>query len=249
MISKKRIDLNLDAGEIPEALIDGSEEALYQIVTSVNIACGGHAGDESSMKKSVELALKYNLNIGAHPSFPDRQNFGREMMQMPPDQLVESLGNQIQSLQNVCREFGTKLTHLKPHGALYNLAAQNIQAAESIITAARISQAELLPIMGLAGSPFIGWIKKAGMSVLEEAFVDRLYEVDGTLRSRKYADALITDPQRAAQQARQIVFNKYVISVTGEKVKMHADTLCIHGDSSQALLIAQSVKNAVDYSE
>ena len=99
MISKNRIDLNLDAGEMPAALIDGSEEALYQIVSSVNIACGGHAGDESSMKKAVELAMKYNLNIGAHPSFPDRQNFGREIMQMSHDQLVDSLVGQTETLQ------------------------------------------------------------------------------------------------------------------------------------------------------
>jgi 5-oxoprolinase (ATP-hydrolysing) subunit A len=241
MILINNIDLNLDAGEIPLALDDGSEEALYQMVTSVNIACGGHAGDETSMKKAVELAMKYNLNIGAHPSFPDVQNFGRKIIQMPHNQLVASLVNQIETLQNICREFGEKLSHVKPHGALYNLAAQNFSAAQAVIDAVRILDDQLLPIIGLACSPFIDWIKQAGLPVLQEAFADRLYEADGTLRGRQHDDAVITDPMRAAQQAFQIVNEGKVIATNGEIVKIHADTLCVHGDSTNALMIAKSV--------
>lgn len=242
MISKNIIDLNLDAGEIPAALIDGSEEALYQIVSSVNIACGGHAGDESSMKKAVELAMKYNLIIGAHPSFPDRQNFGREIMQMPHDQLVDSLVGQTETLRRICSDFGAKLAHLKPHGALYNLAAGNPQTSKAIIDAVRNFDGEQLPIMGLAGSPFIDWIKQAGFPALEEAFADRYYEANGTLRSRKHHDAVINDPELAAKQAHQIVFKGRVTAITGEVVKIHADTLCVHGDSPNALWIAGAVR-------
>lgn len=242
MISKNKIDLNLDAGEIPEALINGSEEALYQLVTSVNIACGGHAGDESSMKKAVELAMKYNLNIGAHPSFPDRQNFGRTIMQMPHNQLVDSLVGQIESLRRVCGEFGVKLTHVKPHGALYNLSAQNLQTAEAIIEAVR-AFAEPLPIMALAGSPFIDTIKDAELTALEEAFADRRYEANATLRGRQHPDALIQDAEIAARQALQIVAEGKVTAVTGESIKIHADTLCVHGDTPNALLIAKSIRD------
>ena len=245
MISKNRIDLNLDAGEMPAALIDGSEEALYQIVSSVNIACGGHAGDESSMKKAVELAMKYNLNIGAHPSFPDRQNFGREIMQMSHDQLVDSLVGQTETLRRVCSEFGAKLTHLKPHGSLYNLAAGNRQTAEAIIDAVRVLAGEPLPIMGLAGSPFIDRIKQAGFPALEEAFADRYYEANGTLRSRKHHDAVIKDPDLAAGQALQIVAEGRVTAITGDVVKIHADSLCVHGDSPNALLIAGAVRDVL----
>lgn len=243
MISKNAIDLNLDAGEIPAALIDGSEEALYQIVSSVNIACGGHAGDEASMKKSVELAMKYNLNIGAHPSFPDRQNFGRTIMKMYHDELVESLVSQTESLRRICNDYGVKLSHLKPHGALYNLAAQDFRTAEAIIDAVRILGDKPLPIMGLAGSPFIDWIKQAGFSALEEAFADRRYEASGMLRSRQYDDAVIKDPDLAAVQALQIVTEGRVTAVTGEVLKIHADTLCVHGDSPNALLTAKAVRN------
>lgn len=243
MIFKNRIDLNLDAGEIPEALIDGSEEALYQIVSSVNIACGGHAGDESSMKIAVELAMKYNLNIGAHPSFPDRQNFGREMMKMSYDKLVDSLVSQTETLSRIGRDFGVKLSHLKPHGSLYNLAAQDFKTAEAIIEAVRSLGGEPLPVMGLAGSPFIDWIKQAGLPALEEAFADRHYEANGMLRSRKHPDAVIQDPDFAAQQALQIVSEGRVIAISGETVKIHADSLCVHGDSPNALLVARAVRN------
>lgn len=245
MISKNKIDLNLDGGEIPAALIDGSEEALYQIVSSVNIACGGHAGDEASMKTAVELAIKYKLNIGAHPSFPDRENFGRKIIKIPHDELVESLVNQTENLRRICREFGAKLSHLKPHGALYNLAAQDFQSAQAIIAAVRILDGDPLPIMGLASSPFIDWIKQAGLPALEEAFADRRYEANGMLRSRQHHDAVIEDPDLAARQGYQIVFEGKVIAITGEVIKIHADSLCVHGDTPNALLIAKAVRAIV----
>ncbi|MGZ3726377.1 MAG: 5-oxoprolinase subunit PxpA [Pseudobdellovibrio sp.] len=247
MISKYRIDLNLDAGEMPEALADGSEEALYQIVSSVNIACGGHAGDESSMKRAVELALKYNLNIGAHPSFPDRQNFGREILQMSHDHLVESLAEQTEALRRIVRDFGAKLSHIKPHGSLYNLAARDLNTADAIIEAVRNLGEETLPIMALAGSPFINWIKQAGLGALEEAFADRRYEADGALRGRKYPDALIKDPHVAAAQALQIVSEGKVTAITGEIVKIHADSICVHGDSPHALPMAKAVRAVFEY--
>ena len=157
--------------------------------------------------------------------------------------MVDSLVGQTETLRRICSEFGTKLTHLKPHGALYNLAAQDLQTAEAIIAAVRIFNGEPLPIMGLAGSPFIDWIKQAGFSALEEAFADRRYEANGMLRSRQHHDAVIQDPDLAARQAFQIVFERRVTAITGEVVKIHADSICVHGDSPKAMLMARAVRN------
>lgn len=240
-MKKLVIDLNLDAGESEKALQDGSEEALYQLVTSVNIACGGHAGDESTMLRSIELAIKYNLKIGAHPGFPDRDNFGRKQMHLPQPNLLESLCEQINRLQNLCTQLGSQLTHLKPHGALYNIAAVDEQTALTVIAAAKSTNSNLA-LVGLAGSPFTKWAKQRGFRTLSEAFVDRRYEPDGLLRKRQFEDALIEDPEAAAAQALQIVNQGSVTAVDGTQISVQADTLCIHGDTRNALAIARAVR-------
>ena len=244
MNSKLAIDLNLDAGEVSTALFDGSEEKLYQYVSSVNIACGGHAGDERSMRQAVRLARKYQLTVGAHPSFPDRQGFGRRPVVMDSGELKATLVDQIRALQAVCISEGLVLTHVKPHGALYNVAAEQEEIAFSVLAAVREVDPRLA-IVGLANSNFIRLIRVHGLTALEEAFADRVYEANGTLRSRQHSDALIKDPQVAAAQALQIVKQLCVRSISGELVPINADTICIHGDSENALGIAQAVHRAM----
>lgn len=238
------VDLNLDAGELPEAMADGREEALYDLVTSVNVACGGHAGDEGSMEKSVDWALKRGLRIGAHPSYPDREGFGRKVPSMDPKALIESLVAQILCLQNVCEKRGVRLTHVKPHGALYNVAARDKETARSVIDAILKVNPSLV-LVGLAESMLLGWARESGLTAMGEAFVDRRYEEDGSLRSRQYPDALILDPGLAAQQAVKLVREGSVTSVAGRNLHIRFETLCIHGDSPGALAIARAVHSAL----
>jgi UPF0271 protein len=239
-----KIDLNLDAGESPEALHDGSEEALYQWVTSVNIACGGHAGDAETMSQAVELAQKYHLAIGAHPSFPDRENFGRKILKISRDELIDSLTEQIESLKKVCQRHGVRLTHVKPHGALYNLAANDLQTSQAIITAVQRLDSSLA-VVGLAGSQFLNWSQEARVKSFAEAFPDRRYENSGSLRSRQFSDALIENSEQAAEQALQMVCNGTVKAVDGTILPIQAETLCVHGDSPNALATARAVHQAL----
>lgn len=227
------IDLNLDAGESPEALADGREASLYGLVTSVNIACGGHAGNAVTMEKAVARALEKNLNIGAHPSYPDLAGFGRTVLKLGFEPLVSSLCEQMESLIKICRNSGARLSHVKPHGALYNQAAFDRHTADAIIEAVRRTAPRAM-IVGLAGSPFLGWCEAAGFESLAEGFPDRRYESDGTLRSREFADALITDPPEVGGQAVNLV-----TSPPGGRL----DTLCIHGDSPTALQNVMAIRD------
>lgn len=225
------IDLNLDAGESQAALENGSEAALFDGVTSVNIACGGHAGTAVTMTKAVELGLERNLNIGAHPSYPDLAGFGRAAMKLSHEALVYSLCEQLENLAKICRAGGAALSHVKPHGALYNKAAHDRPTAEAIIEAVKRIDSRLA-VIGLAGSKFLEWCEAAGLRFVAEAFPDRRYEVDGRLRSRESADALITEPDEVGAQAARLVRNP-----PGGRV----ETLCIHGDSPTALMNVNAV--------
>lgn len=238
------IDLNLDAGEFKKSLEDGTEESLYRVVTSVNIACGGHAGDRETMSWAVELALQYNLKIGAHPSFADRENFGRRVLKISKEELVDSLVSQVEALRDVCRERGATLVHVKPHGALYTAAATDLEYALPVIQAVQKIDRELA-IVAMAGSPFLRWCAEHQMKVLAEAFADRMYESDGTLRKREFADAVINDPLLAAKQAVQLVRDKTVLTADGKLLKLHAQTICIHGDTEKALQIARQIHAAL----
>jgi UPF0271 protein len=242
MNSKSGMDLNLDAGESAAALADGSEEQLYKLVKTVNIACGGHAGDASTMAQAVKLAHKHGLAIGAHPSFPDRASFGRQRMNIGHAELVDSLCAQIESLRAVV---AAPLGHIKPHGALYNLAAFDEKTASAIIEAVKRVDAKMT-VVGLAGSAFLKWCSDAGLTVKGEAFVDRRYEPDGRLRAREHADALIEDAKLAGEQARAIVFSHSVTAVNGVAIPMRADTLCIHGDTKNALAVAKEVRRVLE---
>jgi UPF0271 protein len=236
----RSIDLNCDMGELPEAIADGTQEALMPSLTSVNIACGGHAGDEATMKTTIEQALRWKVAIGAHPGYPDRANFGRLNLDMPVEAIADSIFEQVRTLAGVAASCDTRIVHVKPHGALYNQAAHNAQLASAIAQGVARWSREVV-LVGLAGSPMLDVFRAAGFTVAAEAFADRRYESNGTLRARKFSDALIRDPEEAARQALNIVERGSVIAWDGSEVPVNAQTLCIHGDTSGAVQIAAEV--------
>jgi UPF0271 protein len=227
-------------GELPEAIADGTQESLMASLTSVNIACGGHAGDEHTMRTTVEQALRWKLAIGAHPGYPDRANFGRLELNLPATEVADSVYEQVRALAEVAGRCGARLAHVKPHGALYNQAVRSRELAEAIAEGvARWSRDVVL--VGLAGTPMLDVFRGAGLAVAAEAFADRRYERDGTLRPRKFEDALIRDPKAAAKQALGIAGRGVVISVDGTEVAIDAQTICIHGDTPGSPAIAAAV--------
>jgi len=238
------MDINSDMGEINRLLDDGTYEKLMNYVTSINLACGGHAGDETMMAAMVALAKDKGVNVGAHPSYPDKENFGRIDMDMDQNELLDSVRDQIQLLVDIGAENGVELTHVKPHGALYNRAVNDEGVAQTIGKA--IMQVDpSLKVMGLAGSNMLTVFKTLGLEPVGEAFADRSYESDGTLRNRKYDDALITDPDKAAFQAKNMVEGT-VISFEGKVIEMNAQTICIHSDTPNAVAIAEAVREEIN---
>jgi len=234
------MDLNCDMGELPEAIADGTQEALMPSLTSVNIACGGHAGDAQTMKTTIEQALRWKLALGAHPGYPDRRNFGRLELNLPADAVADSVFEQVRALAEVAADRGAQLVHVKPHGALYNQAVHNRDLAEAIARGVARWGLDVV-LVGLAGSPMLDVFREAGFEVAAEAFADRRYEPDGTLRSRKFEDALIRDPAEAGRQALRIVEQGMVIARGGAEVAVNAQTICIHGDTPGAPRIAATV--------
>ncbi len=236
----KHIDLNCDMGEVPEHITGGTQEALMPSLTSVNVACGGHAGDAKTMQTTIEQALRWRLSVGAHPGYPDRANFGRLELSMPADQVADSIFEQVRAFAEIAARCGVQLGHVKPHGALYNQAVRDRGLAEAIAQGvARWNRRVIL--VGLAGSPMLEVFRGAGFAVAAEAFADRRYEPDGTLRSRKFDDALIRDPAEAARQALSIVERGVVVASDGSEVALTAETICIHGDTPGAPAIAAAV--------
>jgi UPF0271 protein len=235
-----RIDLNCDMGELPEAILDGTQESLMPSLTSVNIACGGHAGDTQTIKTTIEQALRWNLVLGAHPGYPDRANFGRLELNLPAEAIADSVFEQVQALAKAAATYGARVAHVKPHGALYNQAVGNRVLAEAIAKGVGRWNRDVI-LVGLAGTSMLDVFRQAGFRVVAEAFADRRYEANGTLRARKFDDALIRDPGEAGRQALQIVERGTVTAHDGNEVPVNAQTICIHGDTPGASKIAAAV--------
>ncbi|HEV2197613.1 MAG TPA: 5-oxoprolinase subunit PxpA [Candidatus Acidoferrum sp.] len=239
-----RIDLNCDMGELPEAIADGTQQALLCSITSANVACGGHAGDERTMRTTIEQAMRARVAVGAHPGYPDRENFGRLELKMSAEAVANSIYEQVRALAEVAAKCRTKLVHVKPHGALYNQAVKNRELAEAIAKGVAKYDKSLV-LMGLAESPMLEVFREAGFAVAAEAFADRHYEADGTLRSRKFENALIRDPAEAAKQALSIAQRGIVTAHDGTEVKLTAQTICIHGDTPGSVQIAAAVAHTL----
>lgn len=240
-----RIDLNADVGELPERLIDGSEAALLRCLSSANVACGGHAGDAASMAAVARLCRELHVALGAHPSYPDRANFGRRRLPMTPAEIVDSVAAQVQKLAAIATAAGVELTHLKPHGALYHAAAEDEAVAEAVALAAA-QNSRALVLVGRAGSRGLEIYRAAGFRVAAEAFADRRYEPDGTLRARDRPGALLTDPADVAAQALSILNEGSVRTESGERCALQADTLCLHGDTPGAEHLAAALRRRLE---
>ena len=244
----KRVDLNCDMGELPEMLADGSQEALMEFVTSANVACGGHAGDEEMMRATIEQALRLGVAVGAHPGYEDRETFGRVVLNLSAEEIRDSVYRQVLALGKIAEKCGAAVVHVKPHGALYNQAAQDAGLARSIADGVARWRKDVV-LVGLAGSVMLREFRAAGFRVAAEAFADRRYEKDGNLRARKFRDALLDVPEKAAEQAVRIAEGRGVLTREGTAVEVEAQTICIHGDTPGAERIAEAVRKALEGAE
>lgn len=238
------IDLNCDTGEREELARD-VQNSLMESITSANVACGAHAGNEALMRLTLRQALAYSVAVGAHPGYPDRDNFGRLPLEMPSALLEASIADQVRDLARLAGETGVEVRYVKPHGALYNQAAEDEELARTIARAVACISRELA-LVGLAGSPALAIWKNAGFRTVAEAFADRRYEPDGSLRSRRFADALLQSPKEASEQALRIAVRHEAVARDGSIVKIEAQTLCIHGDSPGAVSMARSVRERLE---
>jgi UPF0271 protein len=234
-----KIDLNCDVGEGY-----GNDAELLSIVTSANIACGYHAGDADTMKKTVDLAIENGSGIGAHPGYRDREGFGRQVKDIFVTEIFEIITDQVEALQRITRAAGSRLQHVKPHGALYNQAAKDPLLAESIAAAVKAVDKDLI-LFGLSGSALIEAGSRAGLRTAAEIFADRTYTSDGSLTPRSKPNALISDADEAVSQVMQIIQNDCVTAVDGTTVKLNADTICIHGDGENAVAFAFAIRNSL----
>lgn len=241
----RKIDLNCDMGESYGAYRIGADEALMGWVTSANIACGYHAGDPMVMDRTVRLAIKNGVGIGAHPGFPDLLGFGRRQMQLSPEEIEHSVLYQVGALAVFARSAGAKLAHVKAHGALYNMAAKDIEMARAIVRGVARASSDLI-LVGLAGSALIEAAQEAGLRVASEGFADRAYNPDGTLRSRRLPGAVMKKPEQAAEQAVRIARDGTVVTYTGEEISLHVDTICVHGDTPTAVEIVKAIRRELE---
>ncbi len=238
------IDLNCDMGESFGAWRMGDDEALMEWVSSVNVACGFHAGDASVIRTTVELALKKDIAIGAHPGYPDLPGFGRRSLRMSPREVYDVVLYQIAALHGMVNAAGGKLRHVKPHGALYNDAAVSPSIASAIAMAIRDLDRALV-LVGLAGSALVEEAEKIGLKAAREGFADRTYSESGLLTPRSEKGALIDDVTRASAQALMMANEQRVISTSGRAVSVEVDTVCIHGDGAHAVLFAREIANTL----
>lgn len=233
------IDLNADLGEDAE-----HDRELLALVSSANISCGVHAGDANSIADAIRLAGSHNVLIGAHPSFPDREHCGRKAMQLPFPGLRNHLLYQLSALRGLARAQGVALRHIKPHGALYNQAAVDSVLAADIASIFKEFDPELA-VVGLAGGELLRQARHLGLAVIAEGFADRRYAADGTLVPRSDPHALIHEPQQAVDQCLEMICEGTVTTLQGERIAMRVDTLCLHGDTPEALAFAHALTEAL----
>jgi UPF0271 protein len=239
------IDLNADLGEYTG--LDGSarDAEIMDVITSANIACGVHAGDREVMQRTVDAAAKREVVIGAHPSFPDREGFGRRDMNIPAAELEDQIASQIDALAECCVAAGARLRYVKPHGALYNIGARDEAVASTIAEAVRRTDSSLV-LLGSYDSFLISEGERAGLTVASEGFPDRGYLADGRLVPRDRADAVLHDPDLVADRAVRMARDGYVESADGTRIKVLPDSLCIHGDNPEALELVKAVRAALE---
>jgi UPF0271 protein len=238
------IDLNADVGEGFGPWPMGDDEHLVPLVSSVNVACGLHAGDPATIERTVRLAVAAGAAVGAHPGYPDLAGFGRRELAMPPAELEATILYQVGAVAAFAREAGVELHHVKPHGALYNAAARDPRLAETVARAVRRWSRDVV-LYGLAGSALIDAGRAASLAVAAEAFPDRAYEPDGALRSRSLAGAVLTDSAAIATRAVTMAHDGRVVATDGSTLRIEPESLCLHGDTPGAAAHAAAVRRAL----
>lgn len=232
-------DINCDMGEGI-----GNDELIMPFISSANIACGYHASDAATMWQTVETAIKHKVSIGAHPSFLDRKNFGRTEMNLDKEEIYDLVTQQLIILNEITSEFETKLHHVKPHGALYNMSARDALLANTIAKTVKDFDSSLV-LFGLSGSHSISEAKAIGLQTASEVFADRTYQDDGSLTPRSQPNALIDDTDKAVQQVLQMIKAGTVTTVSGKTIPIVAETICIHGDGEHAVKFAKAIHNVI----
>ncbi|MBQ3954932.1 MAG: LamB/YcsF family protein [Clostridia bacterium] len=238
-------DLNSDLGESFGAYKIGADDKIIPLVTSVNIACGYHAGDPLVMQKSVALAKQYGVSVGAHPGFPDLLGFGRRNMNASPAEVKAYIQYQVGALSAFCRAAGVKLHHVKPHGAMYNMAGADYKLARAVAEAvAEIDDS--LVLLALSGSEMIRAANEIGLPCASEVFADRHYEEDGSLRARSKPDSVIHDEEECISRVLRMVTEGKVTAVTGKDIDLRADSICVHGDTPEALAFIRRIRETLE---
>jgi UPF0271 protein len=236
----RQIDINCDLGEGY-----AHDEELMPFIDSANIACGYHAGDPATMKKTIEMCIKYKVSVGAHPSYFDRKNFGRSELDLPAAEIYELITQQLILLKEIADQVDAPFIHVKPHGALYNKAAADPVVARAIAAAVKDFNHELT-VTGLSGSHLINEAKKAGLKSISEVFADRSYQDDGSLTPRNIKGAMIENEEEAIKQCLQLIHENSVTSLSGKIVPVTAETICIHGDGPHAVRFAKLLHAAIN---
>lgn len=240
----RRLDLNSDMGERDTTEGLALDAALMPLITSVSIACGGHAGSQDLMCRTASIAQKHGVAIGAHPGFPDRQTFGRAEQRVTANEIRVLVSEQVMTCARIMKTEGYRLRHVKPHGALYHMAARNEEIAEAIVTAVREVDGSLL-LYALAGSVLARVGKKAGLTVIHEGFADRAYRANGELVSRSEDGAVLQQEDDVRDQLRQLL-NGSVMTVEGALIPVSIQSLCLHSDTPQALILARMIREELE---
>lgn len=234
-----QVDINCDMGEGMD-----HDAGIMPLISSANIACGFHAGDEKTMRQTMLMALTNKVAIGAHISFPDKQHFGRREIHLPKNEIEELIFQQLTLINNMAKSLGAVLHHVKPHGALYNMSVQDVNLAKTIATAVKQFNPNLI-LFGLSGSHSISEAKYIRLPTASETFADRLYNDDGSLTSRSQPNAMIEDEEKVIQQVLQMIKEGTLTTVTRKTIHVLAETICIHGDGKHALKFAQAISSAL----
>ena len=240
----KKVDLNCDLGESFGAYKIGLDGEVIPYISSANIACGFHASDPVVMAHTVAMAKEHGCSVGAHPGFPDLMGFGRRQMQITPEEAKDYIIYQVGALAAFCRSQGIRLHHVKPHGALYNMAAVDDSLARAVCEGIYVVDPELV-LLGLAGSELLKAAEDTGLRYASEVFADRAYNEDGTLVSRKLPGAVIRDEALAVQRVLRMVNEQKVTSITGKDITIRPDSICVHGDNQKALQFVQKIRDAL----
>ncbi len=240
----KKIDLNCDLGESYGRFKIGNDEGIMPYITSCNIACGFHSGDPLTIVKTINLAAKYGVQIGAHPSYPDLQGFGRRPMNMSNEELEACVKYQIAALKSLSESLGQRLKHVKPHGALYNAAAKDLSIARVLISAVKDLDAGLV-FVGPAMNEMSAFAASLDVKYASEVFADRRYNDDLTLVNRSHAEAMIINPDDAKKQVLDMCVRNEVTTLSGQQKKIVADTICLHGDQPDAVLFTTTLRQAL----